>query len=49
MLQPIFVCLSRLTEFYVDEAQSASDLRLIVQTYLQSVSPPKQLVDGIIK
>ncbi|XP_064402600.1 midasin-like isoform X2 [Halichondria panicea] len=40
---------NRLTEFYVDEVQDSSDLRLLVHTYLQSVSPPSKLVEGIIK
>ena len=41
--------LYRLTEFFVDELHDSSDLRLLVQTYLQNVSPPVKLVDGIIR
>lgn len=33
----------------MDEVQDSSDLRLLVHTYLQSVSPPSKLVEGIIK
>ncbi len=44
----LLLFISRLTEFYVDEVQDLSDLALLVRTYLQDLTPPSQLVDGII-
>jgi midasin len=39
----------RLTEFYVDEPASVSDLSMMIQDYLKNESPSTSLVDGIVR
>ena len=40
---------NRMSEFYVDEVLSLSDLQILIRSYLKKSTPTCQLVDGIIK